>query len=437
MKRSRFQILTAGLIMVSMSVPLCAQELTRAMTVKQLRRMPRGVTEATLKQHQMAPAHTLDVEIEETDPALEINPTRKLPPNVTISTSPQLDVNKFATDLDQYLNIHAGAGYAIQINQNGTPIYFKGAKYAQTPTDLNKSWTGNTRMHVASVSKLLTSMALLRALSKAGISYEHTIGNYLPAYWNKGPKINQIRFKDLLQHHSGFIVGKSATSYQTMKTTIQRGVAGSGADAEYAYQNTNFGLMRIMIPILNGDVDRSAVFSTYENINDQIWDGLTIGFYRDYLQAHVFGPAGVQSAGFLPLPAAADGAVAYKFPALNSHGWNSGDTSTVAGGAGWRLTLSDLMKVVNHFRRKGTIVPNDTAQLILDSKLGIDQNIETPLGRIYNKNGGWHNNGRTEQSVVYFMPNGIEVGVFVNSPLGPQGFSLRNAVKDSYLGAIK
>ncbi|MEO7509210.1 MAG: serine hydrolase domain-containing protein, partial [Pyrinomonadaceae bacterium] len=314
---------------------------------------------------------------------------------------------------------------------------FRGMKYAQTPSDLNKFWTGNTRMHVASVSKLLTSMALLKALSKKGISYQHRISDYLPAYWDQGPKIDQITFQDLLQHHSGFIVGKSATSYHTMKTVIQRGVNGSGSNAEYAYQNSNFGLMRIMIPILNGDLDRSAVFSADGIINDQIWDGLTIGFYHDYLQANVFDPAGVHNVGFIPLPAAADGAVAYRFPALNLHGWNSGDTSTVAGGAGWRLTLSELMKVVDQFRRRNTIVPSATAQMILDKKFGIDQNIETPLGRIYNKNGGWHHNGTTEQCVVYFMPDGIEVGVFVNSPLGAQNFSLRNAVKDNYLAAIK
>lgn len=231
MTRFRFRTLAAVLTVLSFCTTLVGQELTKATTIKQLRRLPRGVTETTLGKHQIEPAHTLDIQVEETDPAREVDPPSD-PPKIVRPKNPKFDLSQFEAELVQYLEQNAGAGYAVQINQNGTPIYFKAAKYAQTPTDLNKMWSGNTRMHVASVSKLLTSMALIRALNKKNISYEQKILNYLPAYWDKGQNTGKITFKDLLQHHSGLLVGKVETSYKTMKTAIQRGVAGSGPDAD-------------------------------------------------------------------------------------------------------------------------------------------------------------------------------------------------------------
>ena len=55
---------------------------------------------------------------------------------------------------------------------------------------------------------------------------------------------------------------------------------------------------------------------------------------------------------------------------------------------------------------------------------------------IYNKNGAWGSNGRREQCVAYFMPDDVEVAVFVNSPIGPNSASLRGLVKDLYVNAL-
>ena len=91
---------------------------------------------------------------------------------------------------------------------------------------------------------------------------------------------------------------------------------------------------------------------------------------------------------------------------------------------------------MDHVRRKGTIVSATKAQYILDNAFGIDQIISTPAGQLYNKNGAWLNNNRTEQCVAYFMPQGMELGLFVNSPIGTANYSLRNLVKDAYVNAL-
>ena len=133
---------------------------------------------------------------------------------------------------------------------------------------------------------------------------------------------------------------------------------------------------------------------------------------------------------FLPL------ALAYKFPHNNDEGWNSGNLASVAGGAGWRLSTEELLNVMNHVRRKNTIISAEKAQYMLDNYFGIDQAINTPAGKLYNKNGSWGNGTGTEQCVAYFLPQEMELVVFVNSPIGTNKFSLRGIVKDAFINCL-
>ncbi|NUO03775.1 MAG: hypothetical protein HUU01_24440 [Saprospiraceae bacterium] len=93
---------------------------------------------------------------------------------------------------------------------------------------------------------------------------------------------------------------------------------------------------------------------------------------------------------------------------------------------------------MDHVRRKNTILTVAKAQLLLDSGLGIDRIINTPAGKMYDKNGSWGDGaGNTEQCVATFLPGGYEIVVFVNSPIGVGGASLRNMVKDIYLANLQ
>ncbi len=225
---------------------------------------------------------------------------------------------------------------------------------------------------------------MLKLLDEKGISVDAKIINYLPTYWAKGANIGQISFRNLLQHRSGFATGGSASDFSTMKARVAAGVPGTG---NYDYENMNFGLCRILTAVINGNVDKNA---NYGILNDQIWDMLTVNAYRNYVQAKVLTPAGVGGAGFAP---AAGGALAYRFPHLNQGGWNSGDLSTMSGGAGWRLSVKEVLNVMDHARRKGTILPANRTQFLLDNRLGIDQIIDTPGNSIKKRgrrDGAWN-----------------------------------------------
>ncbi len=287
-------------------------------------------------------------------------------------------------------------------------------------------------MHVASVSKLLTAIGMVKLLKSKRISYDGTMSGNLPAHWAKGARVGEITYRQLMTHRSGFDVPGSATDYLTMKSKVAAGVANIGNGN---YENMNFGLCRLLIPIISGRVNKSAhFFPPNANINDQVWDAVTIQHYNNYMQENVFRPAGA-TASFAP-PSGRASALAYQFPHSNKKGWNSADLSTVSGGAGWRLSAKDLLKVMHHVRRENTIFSAADAQELLDAGFGIDQIQRTPAGTIYNKNGAWGIPDGTEQCVAHFLPNHMESVIYVNSKIGTEDFSLRNLVHDAFVGAL-
>jgi len=397
-----------------------------------LQNLPAGLTEATVKAHVIAPAHVRDIQIEKVDPALEV--IYKIQPVIQDfkpTQTPKVDIGAFGTVVHTILK-DSVTGYILQVRQNGNLVYNLIWNWAQTPADLGQGWTEDTRMHVASVSKFLTAVGLVKVLDSKNISYDAAIVDYLPTYWSKGNNISKITFRHLLTHTSGFATGSSASDYVFMKSKVAAGVTNVGSSD---YENMNFGLCRILIPIINGNVSKGTQFFPIPAVNDQAWDAVTLYHYRNYMQTNVFTPAGVNNVGFEPIPGGKN-ALAYTFPHNNQKGWNSGNLASVAGGAGWRLSTKELLNVMNHARRKNTIISASKAQYMLDNSFGIDQRENTPAGRVYNKNGAWGNQFGTEQCVAYFLPQEMELVVFVNSPIGSSDFVLRNIVNEAFINSL-
>ncbi len=411
---------------IFIALPVFAQP---EVQVTGLRRMPKGITVAKVKTHVIAPAHTKNVEMEE-EPGKEVTFAVKRKP-IKYKVKPKLNGEDFLRDVHAVLK-ETTPGYVLQIRQNGVPIYGTVWKWAQTPSNLRVGWTENTRMHIASVSKLLTAVGLVKLLDSKGISYDDKIHKYLPAYWQKGTNIDQITFRHLLNHRSGWSGDSSASDYAFMKNRVAWGVPKPGENGDY--ENMNFGLMRILIPVINGDV--SVNFNPQPPLpKDGYWDAITIGFYQEWMRDNVFTPAGVANAGFAPLPIAANSALAYAFPA--GSGWNSGDLKTVAGGAGWRLSVNEVLNVMNHVRRKNTILSTTQYQSLINNNFGLNGSVDSDAGKMYYKKGRWRGNGKTEQCVAYFLPNDMELVIFVNSPVSQQGFDLHSLIRDIYLNSLE
>ena len=321
------------------------------------------------------------------------------------------------------------AGYAMQLRHRGAPIASSQVNWAKRPSDGSESWAQAVRMHVASCSKLITAIAMTRTLAAHNLPASTKIINYLPTYWAKGPNIDKITFAELMTHRSGFRVTGSDMSFPTMKALIAGGVNASDIGV-YSYQNTNFGICRILLPVMNGTVPAGTTFPG--PLEDQMWDFATVSAYTAYCDQHLFQPAGVSGPTLShPNP----DALAYNFPP--AAGWNSGDLTSESGGAGWHMSVDDLLKVMGCFRRDGKIMSPAAAQAMLDDSFGIDLTETTPLGTLYNKNGLWQSGaGQIEQSLVYFLPHDMELVVLANSPIGNPGQFFRNVVTQIYVDSI-
>ena len=349
-----------------------------------------------------------------------------------------LDAAGFIQELEGLLTGNV-AGFSIRLTENGSSIGLAGQNWAKEPQDGSEAWTPDTRMHVASLSKIVTAAAMTRLLGEAGIPPFTPIIGYLPGYWVKGPNVDQITFAELLTHTSGLAFGatNSRSDFEWMKEQIAAGTTHLG---QFSYQNMNFGLCRILLATINGNVPVDwFLLGSQGGLPpwwiDNSWDSSTISAYASYVAREVFAPSEVTGPDFTH--DAAD-ALAYNFP-VTGNGWDSGDLTSMAGGAGWHMSVDELLQVMATFRRGGTIVSPAQAQVMLDDGFGIDFSVATPLGTYYAKLGGWNDNaGHQEQGVAFYLPLNMELVVLVNSPVfeGPITDWLYPFVKAAYFAHI-
>lgn len=378
------------------------------------------LSEEMVRDHIIRPHHILDAIT-----GIETLETERIAPSPPSGRFYSLDMEGLGRDLQALLS-SCLAGFSLQLRQNGRILLSQEWLWSKMPSDGGVGWADDVPMHVASVSKLITAMAMTKVLRDLRMPPDTKIADWLPAYWVRGPNISGITFRHLLTHTSGlnFVEDPTPSNFEFMKEQIALGTTHLGQDK---YQNMNFGLCRILISTLTGAVPTSATFDTNGlALTDLFWDMVSISAYHRYVSDNIFAPAGV-SAPTLDHPAA--DALAYTSP-VSGPGWNSGNLSTMSGGVGWHICVDDLLDVMGTFRRAGTIVSPAEAQWMLESKFGVDLVKDIPLGRIYAKGGYWSDGQkRTEQSNAFFLPKSMELVILANSPFCSDGAFMAKVVK--------
>ena len=98
-----------------------------------------------------------------------------------------LNVATFQVALDNALK-NVVAGYVAQLRQSGRSC---SPTHGNTPNvrKMQRAVEPDVQMHVASVSKLMTAMAMTVLFRDNNISPDAKIIDYLPNYWEKGSNI--------------------------------------------------------------------------------------------------------------------------------------------------------------------------------------------------------------------------------------------------------
>jgi CubicO group peptidase (beta-lactamase class C family) len=340
----------------------------------------------------------------------------------------KLDRTAFLDDLAGQLSTQT-EGFAIEISyphHSGRRHETRVNGYAIDPVDPgSKPWTKHVIQHVASVSKLVTAMAMTRRLHDLEISPSKAIGAYLPPFWTQGPNIGAVTFAQLMTHESG--IRTAATDWASMETLVNTGVSTANVGV-YQYENMNFSLCRILLAtLLMTTLKRHHGVKTYTFVNvwpatDAARDLLSIQSYQAYIKKKVL--ISGETVRFMSVPG---DALAYAFPKPPNKGWASGDLSTTVGAAGWHFSTTDILRFMGDFRRSGRIVKRRLAQKMLEDSFGIDMITNPGGGTIYGKNGFWYDGIHVEQATVFFLPHQTEFAVLVNSSL------LKNPPNDTWL----
>lgn len=377
----------------------------------ELRRL--NMTDAQLRAHQLKLPNAADIrsynamditvkDAEETQKAIR---KQFAAPPASAAGTPAFDPNYFGPVAHSLLKDKV-MGYAYQIYNGNNPIYTGIWNWAKSPAEGNKGWTVDTRMHIASTSKFMTAIGLVKLLDKKGISLDASINPYLPTYWTRGVGSSSITFRQLLQHRSGLAGTNSRCDYDFMKEQIAKGPNVPMG----TYANVNFSIMRVIITIMDG---RLAANTQFAMLNDEFWDVVSIDYFQTYMNKEVFSLAGLPTIGFKP---EAGGPTARAYASLTDQTGRDGNWSTAVGGVGMYMSVAQVLKTLGAFR-SGVIMPAARAQYMLDNVLGINSRNVTTAGNIYVRLGGWNIGGDEEETAIYCLPNNVNMAVFINSPV--------------------
>ena len=375
------------------------------------------------------------------------------------------DLRAIAVSLATQLENAGVQGFSLVLRQGGVlvPGCDISFSYARGPENSNPhKWSSNTRMMTGSLSKFITSVGLLQMLNIMGMSPSDTVHQWLPGYWfgTTGYALESLQFGDLLRHQSGFscVIDKlpnitgALTEFMTLKAVIQSNMLQESSfgsfnpGAPMCYSDANYEMIRILMAGLLGDT-RSLESST----DDALWDAVTIASYTLYINSYVLTLSG--SVANAELTSSVDSALVY-LQGTDFHGVDTGNQSRYAGSSGWYLSVNDVLNVASAFRRRGLLNPFSfdkpppdpnawfAPQNVLGNYYGIDYaskisndvSCNDGTGYIYySKNGsvpfqthwpngkpsGFYTNMNT---YLWFLPNDIEIALFVNSRIGPTEF---------------
>ncbi|HGY09211.1 MAG TPA: class A beta-lactamase-related serine hydrolase [Oceanithermus profundus] len=163
-------------------------------------------------------------------------------------------------------------GFAYAINHKGQLARSGGWGYARRPADGDLPMTDGTRVHLASVSKMVNAVYFLRTLRLARawfpqmqLGLDDAVWPWLPDGWVQGLGFagsDGVTFRELLMHTSGLRQMWDAMSEADRKNwgndwdglafVVANGALpipdGQDVESYRAYKNANHALFRILIP---------------------------------------------------------------------------------------------------------------------------------------------------------------------------------------------
>ena len=338
------------------------------------------------------------------------------------------DVERFQQNIIDALDGKT-VGYSLSITFNGQ-TYNGGYAEGLARTGADAPMTAqspNKDMHVASVSKTLTTIVTLHVLDALGLTPDEEVAPYLPSDWTLGAGVSNLKFKDFMTHRSGFAQqAVSGSSYESLRALI---AADVGAHS-FKYDNDNFGLMRVAVAGLLG-IDPVA-FPDYSP------DELTAAVFlmeAQFLYSSIGVSVDCKATGANPT-------IQYRFPDTGAAGYEEPDRSLSCGGFGWFISANELAGVMSTLRNTEQLMSSQMREQMQDNFLGLMNpadgygSANGAFGTYFTHGGDWYHGSGQLHSCVMAFPIVVEASLLINSERGAMSYQctvLRDAFDNAWV----
>ena len=341
-----------------------------------------------------------------------------------ISTGPIVPDDPLAAELEDKLEGNT-MGYAYLVLRDGAIAASKGSGFARSASDGGSPMLTSTPMHVASLSKFITTVTTLHLLEEYQISTEASISPYFPSDWELGPGVTELTFMDFLAQQAGLNEYGTfffrANHYDSLKQLIANGAENPQVKF---YNNNHHSFMRVVLPVL---VDQqNGTDRTYDPFNTAI-------SYRDIVKTELFDPIG--AIGTLN-SADLDVALAYGGADDNNSGLGGSlDFSLVGGAYGWHISAADFTTLWQKVWHTEEIFSSSMREEMQENRAGLFETYSGRNGTYYIKNGWWFystNPDQEIQTVAIHFPDNTDLIVYINSVIDGRHVGITSLAVDAY-----
>jgi CubicO group peptidase (beta-lactamase class C family) len=197
------------------------------------------------------------------------------------------------------------------------------------------------RMRIASMSKLITAVAALKAAEQGKLDLDQPFAKLLgfsnAASDYADPRVLQITTRQLLQNHAGWTIDRASDpAFERVPPCPQRSARWASTmklDAEpgqlYSYSNINFCLAQQVIEKATGQK------------------------YEDFVKTEIAAPAGIKSWEFATLRGKADEPEYIMQSGDKGSPYANLDFESLGGAGAWTSTASDYVRFLSALRNHG------------------------------------------------------------------------------------
>jgi CubicO group peptidase (beta-lactamase class C family) len=375
-------------------------------------------------------------------------------PPLPVATQETVDLDLFARGLVRRLNGNV-VGFSYAIARNGAVVRSGAGGYRRLAVDGGEArFTADTMAQAASSSKTITAAAVIKALDERGLSVDTKIDRYLPRCWEKGPNVRGLTFRDLLGHHSLLPQG-TGCSDDPLKCILEIVAEGHPAIRDqdgavrYEYNNTVYGLMRVLLPFVRARVEMQLAFGfsrSYCSSHTDELNEIVSSRFRDYVFQHVLGPIGAPASFYPQGDGVEDYALDYNNADRTQAGGAPREDFYLHAGAGYLAISAKAYARFLSALDAGLIVRKPLANAmkgVPGDRMGFDTSITGELGEYVWKNGGCPSHNGTQpgcSTLAVVFPNGMQAYVAINSSNNTYGAlygGLDEVVRDAFDEALK